>query len=371
MLKAIPVSIYRGGTSRALIFHQSDLPETMEDQDKVVLDAMGSGHPLQINGLGGGNPLTSKVAVIGPPSVKDADIDYTFLYPSVNERIVDKKGNCGNISSAVGPFAVNEGLVKATGEDTSVVIYNTNTRKLIRSTFKTQEGMFQPEGNFRIDGVPGTGSKVTLEFLGDPAQPLLPTGNITDDIEVPAFKNPVKVTIVSAGNLTVFFNMSDIGVKGEPAQWPDDTTLWQRMEEIRGAAAMHLGMVGSLTEARQTSPAVPKIVAVGPPADYVDLQGRTISENTHNLRVLMAAMGSMHRSFAVTGTVATAAAAELPGSIVNQNRVDENESELILGHPSGTISAVAKLFKRNNSWEVQSVAVLRTARLILQGKVFI
>lgn len=370
MTKTIPISIYRGGTSRGLFFHQADLPESIEAQDEFILKIIGSGHQLQVNGLGGGNPLTSKVAVIGPPTVEGADLDYTFLYPSVLEQVVDRKGNCGNISSAVGPFAVNEGLVTASGEKTSVLIHNTNTNMLLRSTFQTHQGRFRPEGYFEIDGVPGSGSRIVLEFLGDPEQPLLPTGNITDRLEIPGFDDPVEVTIVRAGNLSVFWNMADARITGQPQNWLDDTGLWERMEAVRGAAAVRLGMARSLAEAKANSPAVPKVVAVGHPAAYTDLQGREIQAGKHDVRTLMAAMGVMHRSFAVTATVATAAAAGLPGSVVFQS-CGSHDPAVRLGHPSGTISAQAEIVRENGAWQAKSVAIHRTARHILDGKAYL
>jgi len=235
MPKQIPVAIYRGGTSRALFFHKSDLPDSIEEQDELVLNAFGSGHPLQIDGLGGGNPLTSKCAVIGPSTVSGADVDYTFLYPAVETRMVDRKGNCGNISSAVGPFAVNGKLVPATGDTTSVLIHNTNTRSLLRATFTTRDGRFFPDGDFSIDGVPGTGSRIALEFLGDSSQPLLPTGNVLDQLEIPELGRAIDVTILRAGNLTVFCKMENLEISGDPDTWLSNEVLWQKMEAVRGA----------------------------------------------------------------------------------------------------------------------------------------
>jgi 2-methylaconitate cis-trans-isomerase PrpF len=370
MSKKIPVAMYRGGTSRALFFHKSDLPESMEEQDELVLRAFGSGHPLQVDGLGGGNPLTSKCAVIGPPTVPEVDIDYTFLYPAVETRMVDRKGNCGNISSAVGPFAVNENLVQATGDTTSVLIHNTNTRSLLRATFATREGRFFPDGDFSIDGVPGTGSRIDLEFLGDPSQPLLPSGNVRDQLEIPELGRTIDVTILRAGNLTVFCRMDDLEINGNPEAWKNDEVLWRKMEAVRGAGAVYLGMAKTLAEAREKSPAVPKIVAVGPPEAYTDLQGRKLEKGSYQVRTLMAAMGVMHRSVAVTATVSTAAAAVLPGSVVYELREGKG-SDVHIGHPSGTLKALAELDRKDGLYEAGKVAISRTARQILQGTVFV
>ena len=370
MPKQILVAIYRGGTSRALFFHKAHLPERVEEQDELILNAFGSGHPLQIDGLGGGNPLTSKCAVISPPTVPEADVDYTFLYPAVETRMVDRKGNCGNISSAVGPFAVNEKLVPATGDVTSVLIHNTNTRSLLRATFATRDSRFFPEGDFSIDGVPGTGSRIALEFLGDPSHPLLPTGNVREQLEISELGRAIDVTILRAGNLTVFCKMDNLGISGDPHDWQNDEGLWRKMEAVRGAGAVRLGMADTLAEAREKTPAVPKIVAVGPPEAYTDLQGRKLAKENYQIRTLMAAMGVMHRSVAVTATVATAAAAVLPGSVVYDIR-EGGGPDVRIGHPSGTLTATAELVQKDGVWEARKVAINRTARQILQGTVFV
>ena len=369
-MKKIPVAIYRGGTSRALFFHERDLPDSKEEQDKIILQAMGSGHQLQVNGLGGGNPLTSKCAIIGPPSVPGADIDYTFVYPGVTKMTADRKGNCGNISSAVGPFVVNEGLMEASGDKATVVIYNTNTRAKLRATFSVKDGRFDPVGDYAIDGAPGTGSRISLEFLGDPTQPVLPTGNVREKLENPGFSQEIDVSIVNAGNLAVFCSMKVLGIIGDPEEWENDEGLWERMEAVRGAAAVRLGMAETLEDAKRDSPAVPKIIALRPPQAYRDLQGRQQAQESHQFMILTAAMGVMHRSMAVTGSVATAAAAVLPGSVVNELRHGEG-TDVVIGHPSGSISLSAELVQGKGNWLSKKIALNRTAREIMKGEVFI
>ena len=369
-MKQIPAAIYRGGTSRALFFHEKDLPGDKGQQDRIILQAMGSGHALQVDGLGGGNPLTSKCAIIGPPSMPEADVDYTFVYPGVESLIADRRGNCGNISSAVGPFSVNEGLVDSKGDQAVVTIHNTNTRAILRATFPVKEGRFDPRGDFAIDGAPGTGSRVALEFLGSPDQPLLPTGKVRERLEVPGFPQGVEVSILSPGNLTAFCTMAALGIKGEPATWEKDADIWEKIEAVRGAAAVRLGIVKTLEEARTDSPAVPKIVAVSKPRAYTDLLGRHQTAESHQFTILTAAMGVMHRAIAVTGSVATAAAAVLPGSVVHDHRAGEG-SEVILGHPSGRISLTAELEQVDGVWQSRKIALNRTAREIMKGFVFV
>jgi 2-methylaconitate cis-trans-isomerase PrpF len=369
-MKTIPVAIYRGGTSRAIFFHEKDLPKDISEQDRIILQAIGSGHSLQVNGLGGGNPLTSKCAIIGPPSVPQADVNYTFVYPGVTQKIADRKGNCGNISSAVGPFAVNEGLVAATGDQTSVVIYNINTQALLRATFEIRNGRFYPKGDYAIDGAPDTGSRISLEFLSNPELPLLPTGQVRETLDVTGVSSELEVTIVQAGNLAVFCSMAALAIKGDPAGWEKDAGLWQKMEAVRGAAAVRLGMAETLEEARLKTPAVPKILAVRKPQPYMDLSGRPHAKESHDFMVLTAAMGVMHRSLAVTGSVATAAAAVLPGSVVYDLRRGMG-SEVVIGHPSGQIALTAELDEKDGKWQARKIALNRTAREIMKGFVFI
>jgi len=368
-MKIIPIAIYRGGTSRAIFFHEKDLPESIAEQDQIIMQAIGSGHSLQVNGLGGGNPLTSKCAIIGPPGVPAADVNYTFVYPGVIQKIADRKGNCGNISSAVGPFSVNEGLVAATGDQTSVVIYNTNTRALLRATFETRNGRFSPKGGYAIDGAPGTGSRIALEFLSNPELPLLPTGNIRERLDVPGVSPELEVTIIQAGNLAVFCSMAALGINGDPARWEKDSELWQKMEAVRAAAAVRLGIAEIPEEARLKTPAIPKVLAVRRPQPYKDVLGRQQSGESHQFMVLTAAMGVMHRSIAVTGSVATAAAAVLPGSVVYELRHGEGP-EVVIGHPSGQIALTAELDMKEGTWLTRKIALNRTAREIMKGFVF-
>lgn len=369
-MKKIPVAIYRGGTSRGLFFHEKDLPQSVDEQDELIIQAVGSGHSLQVNGLGGGNPLTSKCAIIAPPSVPGADVDYTFVYPGVTQRIADRKGNCGNISSAVGPFAVNEGLVAAAGEQASVVIYNTNTKALLRATFAVRSGRFYPKGDFAIDGAPGTGSRISLEFLSNPEQPLLPTGQVREKIEVPGVSPELDVTIVQAGNLAVFCSMEALNIKGDPDRWEQDAELWRKMEAVRGAAAIRLGMAETPEEATLKTPAVPKVLAVRPPQPYTDILGGRQVRESHQFMVLTAAMGVMHRSLAVTGSVATAAAAVLPGSVVQTVRAGEG-ADVVVGHPSGRITLSAELVQEKGTWRSKKIVLNRTAREIMKGYVII
>jgi 2-methylaconitate cis-trans-isomerase PrpF len=297
-------------------------------------------------------------------------LDYTFVYPGVNERVADREGNCGNISSAVGPFAVNEGLVDAQGDQATVTIHNTNTRAILRATFPVREGRFYPKGDFAIDGAPDTGSRISIEFLGDPNQPLLPTGQVREKLEIPGFPDSVEVSILRAGNLTVFCTMEVLGIEGDPAVWEKDTEIWQKMEAVRGAAAVRLGMAETLKEAQIKTPAVPKVVAVRKPLTYTDLLGRQQAAESHQFMILTAAFGVMHRAIAVTGSVATAAAAVLPGSVVHDHRRGKGP-EVIIGHPSGQISLTADLTEANGYWQAKKIALYRTAREIINGFVFI
>ncbi len=365
-MNGIPFSIYRGGTSRALFFLEKYLPKNIADQDAFILKVMGSGHPLQIDGLGGGNPLTSKCAIIGPPSISEADIDYTFLYPSVTTKKVDRSGNCGNISSAVGPFAINEGIIQSYGNSASIIIHNTNTRTLIRTTFEIKNNRFYSKGDFSIDGLPGSGSRIKLDFLPHPEDTLLPTGMVKEKILIPDWQQEIEISVVNAGNLTVFCKMEDITSSRSPTQWQADKMLWKRMELVRSAACIHLGIAKSPEEAYEKSPAIPKIIAIGSKSNYRDLTGQLQSKKNHQFRILMAAMGVMHQSVAVTGAVAIGAASVLPGSIVNEIR-EETGPDIIIGHPSGLIALKASIKKEIYEWKLDTVSLNRTAREICRG----
>lgn len=269
-----------------MFLKENDLPRDPETRDKVILSIYGSPDPRQIDGLGGADSLTSKVAIIGSSSRVDADVDYTFGQVSINKALVDYKGNCGNISSAVGPFAIDEGFVKAVEPVTYVRIFKINTKKVILAEVPVQDGKAISRGDYKIDGVPGSGAKITLNFLdsgGAVTGKLLPTGNVQNTITLSDGKS-LTVSLVDAANPAVFFKASDLGLSGLelPEQVNGDPQLLSRIEEIRCIAAEMLGLT-IRDEATLKSPAVPKIAFVSAAKDYQTSEGRFMNKEDIDL----------------------------------------------------------------------------------------
>jgi len=369
--------IYRGGTSRGVYLLENDLPKEPHIRDQVILSIYGSPDARQINGLGGADSLTSKVAIIGPSEREDADVDYTFGQVSITKPLIDYVGNCGNISSGVGPFAVDEGLVKAVEPITYVRIYNTNTKKIIVAEVPVRDGKALNKGEYAINGVPGTGAKIILNFLdsgGAVTGKLLPTGNLKDEITL-ADGTQLTVSLVDAANPAVFFKASDLGLTG--TELPDavnsNPSLLQRIEEIRSIAAEMLGLAPK-QEATDKSPAVPKIVFFSPPTDYKTSDGRHVGKESIDLVARTMSMQKMHKAFAVTGGICTATAAKLEGTVVSQILSTEasQRSTVRLGHPSGTLDFEITFRKtEDGSPELEKAAVNRTARRIMEGYIYI
>ena len=322
MTVKLPVTIMRGGTSKGVYILEDDMPKDKNEWESLLLRLMGSPDAKQIDGLGGSYSVTSKVAIIKKSENPEADVDYTFAQVSVDKPLVSYKGNCGNISSGVGPFAIEKGLVKAKDGVTSVRIFNTNTQKIIEADVQTPGGEVAYSGDFAIAGVPGTASPVKLKFVkpsGTLGRGLLPTGNVVDVLEVPSF-GKFEVSIVDAANPLVFVKAKDIGLTGK--ELPDELNANQDMldllEKIRGLAAVKLGLIEDYARSAWDSPGIPKMTFVAEPEDYKTSDGKEISKNQIDLLSRMMSMQKPHPSYAMTGAMCTAAAAVTPGSIVNQ-----------------------------------------------------
>ncbi|HEY6200736.1 MAG TPA: PrpF domain-containing protein [Candidatus Binatia bacterium] len=372
----IPCAIYRGGTSKPIFFLEKDLPRAGKARDEAVLAAFGSPDLRQIDGLGGADPLTSKVAYIGPPSVRDADIDYTFGYVGIRDPVIDYTGNCGNTSAAVGPFALLRGLIEPREPVTKVRIYNTNTKKIIVGEFPVVNGEFDSEGDFRIDGVPGSGSKILLDFLdsgGSVTGKLLPTGKVKEDVKFPTL-GTLTVSMVDAANPFVFVRATDLGMKDDATsdQIAADEPLLKKCEEIRSVVAEIMG-IAKKEEATQKSPGVPKIALVSPPTTYQAPKGKVDSRDV-DVIARMTALQKLHKAYAVTGAVCLGAAAKVEGTIVNEiyRRVQpDNPPAVRIGHPSGTIQVEIETRKENGGLILSKAALARTARLLMDGAVYL
>jgi 2-methylaconitate cis-trans-isomerase PrpF len=365
----IPAVLMRGGTSRAIFFRREDLPDDLERQDRIFLAALGSPDPYgrQLDGLGGGYSSVSKIAVIGPPSRPDVAVDYTFAQVDVGTMRVDRKGNCGNISSAVGPFAIDEGLARGP----EVAFLNTNTRKRIVARVPLDaDGSAAVDGDFELPGVPGRGARIALDFLdpgGAVTGRLLPTGRPRDELAVPGLGR-IEASLVDATNPMVFVRARDLGLTGTeaPAALDADGDLMAKLEAIRAAGTVAMGIAPDAATATARSPAVPKIQLVASPRGYTDLSGEPISAEAADLNVLIVSMGKIHRAVALTGAMCLAVAAHVDGTVVQEVSRDLSPGQDVrIGHPSGVLSLAARV----RDGVAEKVVVYRTARRLIEGHV--
>jgi 2-methylaconitate cis-trans-isomerase PrpF len=371
----IRAAIIRGGTSKGVYLLAKDLPKDPATRDQVILSIFGSPDVRQINGLGGADPLTSKVAIIAPSQRDDADVDYTFGYVGIDKAVVDYDGNCGNISQGVGPFAVDEGLVPVTEPMTKVRILNTNTKKIIEASVAVRDGRALTEGDFAINGVPGTGAKILLNFVnsgGSKTGKLLPSGNVVDKMEL-ADGRSVRVSLVDAANPAVFVQAADIGFTGR--ELPKDTEPNPRilaiMEEIRTKAAVMMKLAPSPDK---VSPAVPKMAFVSPPQDYTTISGKPVAAADCDLLARTKALAVMHKAYAVTGGICVGAAALIEGTVVNEVVGERAKTSGVVrvGHPSGVSDFVITVVKKSSGeFDLSTSGVAGTSRRIMDGFVYV
>jgi 2-methylaconitate cis-trans-isomerase PrpF len=369
----------RGGTSRALVFHRADLPADPAAWDPIFLAALGSPDPAgrQLDGLGGGISSLSKVAVVGPPSRPDADVDYTFAQVAVTRPLVDYRGNCGNISSAIGPFAVDEGLLPAREPRTLVRIHNTNTGKLIHAHVPVTGGQAEVRGDFVLPGVPWPGARIALDFLepaGAVTGRLLPTDQTRETIAMPG-GGGVAASLVDATNPMVFVRARDLGLEGSesPDALDADPVLVSRLEAIRAAAAVRMGLATDPAAASLETPAVPKVAIVGPPATSRTPGGGEVRESDVDLVSRVISMGRAHRAYALTAAMCLAVAARIPGTVAHEAAVRlAGGGDVRIGHPSGVLAVAAAVAgDATGGLSVRSVSVYRTARRLMEGFVLV
>ena len=364
--------IIRGGTSKGVYIQEENLPENREEWDALLLSLMGSPDKKQIDGLGGSQSVTSKVAIVKRSAREDADVDYTFAQVSVDKPLVSYKGNCGNISSGVGPFAIESGMIEAQEGVTPVRIYNTNTDKIIIADVVTKDGEVIYDGDFVIAGVPGDASPIKLKFVepaGTLGKGLLPTGNAVDTLEVPGFGS-VEVSIIDAANPLVFVKAKDLGMTG--LELPDevnaDAGKLDLLEAVRGLAAVKLGLIEDYKRSAWDTPGIPKMTFVAEAADYVTAEGTQIPQGKIDLLSRMMSMQKAHPSYAMTGAMCTAAAAVVPGSVVNQVLAADCDTQFIrIGHPSGVLECGVD-YKENGACPIiDDTFGFRTANLLMDG----
>lgn len=378
MQRRISCTIMRGGTSRALFFRREDLPVDIATQDRVLLAALGNPDPTGrlVDGLGGPISSTSKVAIISARSGEPNTVDYTFGQGSHKNGLIDREGNCGNISAAVGPFAIDEGLVEAHEPETIVRIYNTNTKKYIIAHVPVEGGKAKVEGDYEIAGVPGTGARVALDFEspgGARTGRLLPTGKPQETLDTEF--GPVVVSLVDAANPFVFVRARDLGLVGTelPNQIESNLELMARLEGIRAAAAVRMGLARDWKEATQKVRSVPKIAFVSPPADYQMGGGLVISAGEIDVVARMLSMGIPHGAYPITGAVGTAGAARVEGTVVYEMVPPERREspDVRIGHPSGSIQVQADVRLDGSEFKYLCGTVYRTARRIMDGFIYV
>jgi 2-methylaconitate cis-trans-isomerase PrpF len=368
-VRRLPFVLMRGGTSKCVVVEGSDLPADRMARDQILLRAFGSPDARQIDGIGGATAATSKAIIIESDDRGSWDISYTFAQVGIDQACVDYAGNCGNCVAAVGPYAIESGRVAALAPTTTVRIRNTNTDSTIVAEVPVEDGLPATRGEYTIPGVPGSGGPIKLWFdepAGSVTGTLLPTGRVVDQLKLET--QSVSATILDAGNLVVFVQASAVGASGREtaAQINSNTALLERLEALRGAGAVLLGMAETAEEAKTRSPGVPKVAFVGRP----DSAERPM--DTVPLHVRLLARGRAHQSFAITAGIATAAAARLPGSVVAQYRPGSaDDTRVVIAHPAGTMAFDTEIDTVEGDLVLRRVAAYRTARRLAEGNLLL
>lgn len=373
--QTIPAVFMRGGTSKGLMLHRRDLPAAREDWGPILTGAMGSPDPYgrQLDGMGGGVSSTSKVCVIGASTREDADVDYTFCQVPVKGSAVQYQGNCGNMSSAVGPFAVDEKLLDVAGETATVRIFNTNTQKLIRSTFPVGDGRARYDGDLAIPGVAGTGAPVRLDFIapgGASTGSLLPSGRLLDTLDVPGF-GTLAVSLVDAANAAVFVRARDVGLSGGelPGELEARADVLALLEAVRVRASVAMGIAPDIESAGRIT-IIPFVAVIAPPADSRTLAGDGIGRGEVDLTARVISNGQPHRALPLTISLCAAVAARMPGTVVAEALPpDVPGGALRLGMPSGILTVDADVAEEGGAWVARAGSFYRTARRLFDGRV--
>ena len=375
----IPATYMRGGTSKGVFFSLSDLPEAAQvpgaARDRVLMRVIGSPDPYgqQIDGMGGATSSTSKTVILAKSEQPDHDVDYLFGQVAINKAFVDWSGNCGNLTAAVGAFAISKGLVDASripeNGICTVRIWQKNISKTIIAHVPITNGEVQETGDFELDGVTFPAAEVVIEFM-DPADgegSMLPTGNVVDDLDVPGIGN-FKVTMINAGIPTIFFNAADIGYTGTELQKDinGDAEALARFETMRAYGAVKMGLIKEIAEAADRQH-IPKIAFVAPATDYTASSGKAIAANEIDLCVRALSMGKLHHAMMGTASVAIATAAAVPGTLVNLAAGGAERDAVTFGHPSGTLRVGAAATQVDGEWTATKAVMSRSARVLMEG----
>ncbi|MDC8832558.1 2-methylaconitate cis-trans isomerase PrpF [Alteromonas gilva] len=379
----IPATYMRGGTSKGVFFNLTDLPLAAQQpgayRDAMLLRVIGSPDPYakHTDGMGGATSSTSKAVIVSKSKRRGYDVDYLFGQVSIDKPYIDYSGNCGNLTAAVGAFAVNNGLVDSlripNNGEVVVRIWQVNIGKAINVHVPITNGVVQETGNFDLDGVTFPAAEVKVEFM-DPADgegDMFPTGNLVDDLDVPEFGR-LKATMINAGIPTIFVNAADIGYTGTELQDDinSDPVALARFESLRAYGALKMGLIKQLSEAaaRQHTP---KIAFVAPPRAYTSSSGKAIGIDDMDMLVRALSMGKLHHAMMGTAAVAIATAAAIPGTLVNEAAGGVDRQSVVFGHPSGTLSVGAEALHMHGKWTATKAVMSRSARILMEGRVHI
>ncbi|WP_042885836.1 2-methylaconitate cis-trans isomerase PrpF [Cupriavidus necator] len=379
----IPATYIRGGTSKGVFFRLQDLPETAQvpgpARDALLMRVIGSPDPYgkQIDGMGGATSSTSKTVIVSKSTRPDHDVDYLFGQVSIDQSFVDWSGNCGNLSAAVGPFAISAGLVDASRVPQNGVaivrIWQANIGKTIIGHVPITNGEVQETGDFELDGVTFPAAEVQLEFMDPAAEEegaggaMFPTGNVVDDLEVPGV-GTLKATMINAGIPTIFVNAESIGYTGTELQDAinSDTKALAMFETIRAYGALRMGLIKDVDEAAKRQH-TPKVAFVAKPVDYVASSGKKVAAADVDLLVRALSMGKLHHAMMGTAAVAIGTAAAIPGTLVNLAAGGGERNAVRFGHPSGTLRVGAEAQQVDGEWVVKKAIMSRSARVLMEG----
>lgn len=378
----IPATYMRGGTSKGVFFKRSDLPEAAQQagaiRDQLLLRVIGSPDPYgkQIDGMGGATSSTSKTVILDKSTQPHHDVDYLFGQVSIDSAFVDWSGNCGNLTAAVGAFAISNGLVAAEkipeNGICTVHIWQANIQKTIIAHVPITQGQVQETGDFELDGVTFPAAEVQIEFLdpaddGEDGGAMFPTGNLVDTLLVPEV-GEFQATFINAGIPTIFLNAADIGYEGTELQDAinGDAVALARFEKIRAYGAKQMGLIQDIAEAEKRQH-TPKIAFVSEPKSYVSSSGKAIGEQDTDLLVRALSMGKLHHAMMGTAAVAIGTAAAIPGTLVNLAAGGGEREAVRFGHPSGTLRVGAQAVQENGQWAVKKAVMSRSARVLMEG----
>ena len=378
----IPATYMRGGTSKGVFFRLEDLPPAAQvpgsARDRLFLRVIGSPDPYgaHIDGMGGATSSTSKCVILSKSTRPDHDVDYLYGQVSIDKPFVDWSGNCGNLSTGAGAFAIHAGLIdpsRIPRDGTCTVrIWQANIGKTIVAHVPVADGAVQETGDFELDGVTFPAAEIVLEFLdpsedGEAGGAMFPTGHLVDDLEVPGV-GTLKATMISAGIPTVFVNAADIGCTGAELREAinTDANALERFEKIRVAGALRMGLIKAPEEALKRQH-TPKVAFIAPPRDYVTSSGRTVEAGEIDLLVRALSMGKLHHAMMGTAAVAIATAAAIPGTLVNLAAGGGERTTVRFGHPSGTLRVGAEARQVDGAWTVARVVMSRSARILMEG----